>query len=415
MKKRAWIFLLAILILLIFFRFYQLEERAQFTWDQVDNAWQAKNIIINHRYPLLGMPVKQDTGIFIGPLYYYLIALFYWMFDLDPIASPIFAGVTSIITFFALFYVAKKLFSVQVALVTVFLNSISFYIIYADRIQWPVNFIPVVSMLIFYFLYNVLIGNAKYILALALVLGFSFHIHLTSMLYFIILLFCFPLFPRTKEFFKHVLLSTPLFLVWFIPIVIDQLTSKNQTNNLYEFIHNNYHGIHFRRILQLANDAFIETENPIVVPFLRQLKFIFLPLFIIVYYVIDRTRKKFIFCYLLLLWFLVPWFVFSVYKGDLSNYYFSQTRLLVVIMFAYLIVRAWQVKNMLVKVSIAALFIGFTFINVRQFFLYDTWGLANDKKKAYRSVKESRGNEFTHGSAQSYLYYYYERKFYGKE
>ena len=54
-----------------------MDQKNPFGYDQVDNAWAAKNIIINHWYPLVGMVAKANSGIYIGPVYYYLIAVFY--------------------------------------------------------------------------------------------------------------------------------------------------------------------------------------------------------------------------------------------------------------------------------------------------------------------------------------------------
>ena len=132
LQRKLWVILIMIFAVHLFFRFYQLEERNPFGWDQVDNAWAAKNIIVEHKWPLVGMVAKQNTGFYIGPLYYYFIAPFYWIFNLDPIASPIAAGITSIVSFFVLFFITKKLFSFNVALMASFINTVSFFTISAD-------------------------------------------------------------------------------------------------------------------------------------------------------------------------------------------------------------------------------------------------------------------------------------------
>ena len=179
-KNKKLAVLLIIFIAHVFFRFYLLKERLNFNWDQVDNAWAARSIIVDHRFPLLGMVAKGNSGIYIGPLYYYLIAIVYWAFNLNPIASGVMAGLTSIFTFFVIFYVVKKLFSYNIALIAVGIHTVSYFLIVSDRSQWPVNLIAPISFLVFYALYNVLIGKAKYLLLLALAIGFSFHVHFTS-------------------------------------------------------------------------------------------------------------------------------------------------------------------------------------------------------------------------------------------
>src|SRR3989344_3334081 len=101
------IFLLVFIIFLahLFLRFYQIDTRSPFGYDQVDNAWAAMNIIVNHKFPLLGFQAKGNSGIYIGPIYYYFISIFYFVTNLNPIASGIAAGVTSIFTFLTLFYI----------------------------------------------------------------------------------------------------------------------------------------------------------------------------------------------------------------------------------------------------------------------------------------------------------------------
>ena len=205
-KHKGLVILLLIFIAHLFFRFYLLETRLGFGWDQVDNAWAAKNIIVNHMFPLVGMVAKGNSGFNIGPLYYYFVAVVYWIFNLSPIASGIVAGLTSIFTFFVIFYVVKKLFSYNIALIAIGIHTVSYFIISSDRTQWPVNLIAPVSFLVFYFLYNVLIGKVKYLLLLGLVMGFSFHVHFTSIFYPIIVLLSLPFFPRKKETIKYILL-----------------------------------------------------------------------------------------------------------------------------------------------------------------------------------------------------------------
>ena len=154
-QKFNWILLGLIFIIFLFVRFHQLEIRTVFGCDQANNAWVAKSIIVDHQFPLLGMVAKASTGFYIGPAYYYLISIFYWIFNLDPIASGVFAGATAIFTFFTIFYISKKIFSFQIALMTIFIYTFSNYLIRADRIQWPVNLIVPVSLIIFYALFKI--------------------------------------------------------------------------------------------------------------------------------------------------------------------------------------------------------------------------------------------------------------------
>ncbi len=124
-KYRGWIILFALFLLHLLLRFSFIETKNSFGWDQVRDAWVSLDMIVNHKYPFLGMVAKQNTGIYLGPVYYYFIALFYFFTNLDPIESGLFAGFISVINFWGLFFLVKKIFYFRVALFAIFINIIA--------------------------------------------------------------------------------------------------------------------------------------------------------------------------------------------------------------------------------------------------------------------------------------------------
>lgn len=400
-----------IFILHLFLRFYDIETRNSFGWDQVDNAWAAKNIIVDHKYPLLGMTAKGNSGFSIGPAYYYLISIFYFFTNLDPIASGLFAGVTSIFTFLSFFYIVKKLFSFNVALIAIFIHTISFSAISADRVQWPVNFIAPISLIVFYALYNVLIGKVKHIILLAIAIGFSFHIHFTSVFYPIIILFTFPFFPRSKKTLKYLLLSIPLFLIWLVPNLISEFTTRaSSSRSLAAYVSLYYHGFHLQRMLQLAPDAFIEFESTLFFRFLKPFVYFFLPLFSIFYLQQKISRKSIIMIYLLILWFFVPWILFSVYSGEISNYYFSFTRLIAIMILAYLAMRVLYVNNIVPKIIISIFIFYYSIVNLGLFVEKGKYNLSAQRESVKEAISRADFIPFRPGDPSSYFYYIYTYK-----
>lgn len=413
--KLKLVILLLLFIFHLFFRFYDLDGRTEFRWDQVDNAWAAKNILVNYKLPLVGMQAKQNSGFFIGPAYYYFIVPFYWIFDLDPVASGVIAGVTSIFTFFVLFYITKKLFSTYVALIALFIHTFSFAIITYDRFQWPVNFIAPISLIVLYMLYKSLMVNVKYLIPLALTVGFSFHINFTSVFYPIIILLTLPFIPRKRETIKYVLLSLLLSLVWFIPNIISEIQSQaSPAKNMFNYLNTYYHGVHLVRILQVSSDAFVEFGILIILPILKPLKFLLFPLFGLVFIWKNFKKDRIFLFYLMTLWVIVPWFVFSTYSGEITNYYFAQTRLIAVITVSYLIYRLIQLKKIYITASLIAFFAYLTWFNVSLFAKHKVQGIGYFKEQGYIQAKESWGNEFTFGAPESYVYYYYRNKIYNE-
>lgn len=395
----------------VFLRFYALETKNIFGWDQVDNAWAAKDIIVDHKLPLLGMVAKGNSGFYIGPAYYYLIAIVYWVFNLDPISSGVFAGITSIFTFFTFFYVIKKIFSNDTALIAVFIYTISFSMISFDRVQWPVNFIPSISFIIFYSLYNIINSKFTYLISLGIALGFSFHIHFTSIYYPIIILLSLPFFPWNKRIIKYIFILFFLFLVFLLPIFISEINTKaSSTKHLTTYINTYFHGVHLTRVMQLAKDAFIKFEGFIIFPQLKFIKYLFVPAFFLMYCSPKPSRKKIALCYLVLLWFIVPWFVFSVYKGEISDYYFSSTIPIVVTILSYLIVRIIEMKSIFPKVITLLFFIYYSFINIQAFFNQKQMNLQMHRQNVRDAIRDGRTINFAQGNPDSYLYYIYTRK-----
>lgn len=410
MERKYWLIVFILLGVHIFFRFYQLETRSSFGWDQVDNAWAAKNIIVDHKLPLLGLPVKQNTGFYLGPAYYYLITPFYLLFNLDPIASGVFAGITSILTFFTIFFIIKKIFSVDVALITIFIHTVSIFIINSDRVQWNVNFIVPVSLIIFYCLYNVLIGELKYILFLALAMGFFFHIHFTAIYFIVILLCTLPFFPKNPRLIKYILWSIPLFLIWFIPIFISEITSHAATSrSLINYVHDYYHGFHLRRLLQLAPDAFIELEAILFLKFLKPIVYFLFPLFIFFYLRHNLSKKKLVLCYLMFLWFFIPWIMMSAYSGEISNYYFFSTRPIALIILSFLLYRIFIIKNAFPKIAVIIFLSYYSFVNVSNFFAPAYRPLAYYRKDVEEAIRVSKIIRFSPIDPESYIYYVYKR------
>lgn len=406
-----FLLVLGIIFLSFFLRIYEIESRSPFGWDQIDNAWKAKNIIVNNEYPLLGMQAKGSSGIFIGPFYYYFVAIFYFITNLDPIASGIVAGVSSLFSMIVLFFILKKIFSTGVAIIALTLNGFTVGVILFERVQWPVNFIPIIGLLIFFSLYKIAIGNVKYILLLALSFGISLHIHFTVLFYPIIILLTLPFFPRTKETLKYMLFGSLIVIPFIIPIAIAYINQAQNISSAATYGQSYYHGFHLRRVIQLLNDGFIQFIPYLMYDWLKVLKLIILPIFIFIYLYKNISRNSLVFCYLLLLFFVVPWFVLSTYSGELTDYYFAINKFLALMVISYLIYRIYIIPNVLVKIIVVVLIIIHIAYNINAFML-SREGNSLSSKRPTVLEKIERGEKvgFYEGVAESYLYFYYMRE-----
>ena len=69
-----------IFVIGLFFRIYRLADNFGFGHEQDLQAWIVKDIALDHHPRLIGQETS-ITGLFIGPLYYYILALFFALFD----------------------------------------------------------------------------------------------------------------------------------------------------------------------------------------------------------------------------------------------------------------------------------------------------------------------------------------------
>jgi len=410
LKKKELLFVLLIFLVFLFTRFYQLEERSEFRWDQVDNAWAAKDILIDGKLPLVGMVAKQNTGFYIGPLYYYFVAPFYWLFNFDPIASAVIGRVASIITFIILYIVTKKIFGKATALLTILLYALSFFIINADAYQWPINFIPIVSLLIFYFLYRVISGNEKDIVPLSIFTGLSFHLNFTAVFFPLIIALSSPFFPRTKKTVRYLLIGLLLFVLFLVPNIVYELQNKGtSTSHMFSYIDSYYHGFHLRRLFQLTSLAFIEYKAFFSVFNAEWIGFLVLPLFSISLWLSNIT-KKYLLLFLNILWLVVPWGVFSLYTGEITNYYFSLSILLVLINIAFILATLLQSKNLTFRIGAVLFVVLFAYINITKFFSFQIQGIDYHKEQVRKKIMDGNKINFTQGDPQSFIYYIYKER-----
>lgn len=415
-KRKVILILLVLFAFELFFKAYQLDIKNPFGYDQVDNAWAAKDLIVNHKYPLVGMVAKANSGIYIGPLYYYLVAAFYFVFNLNPIASGAIAVASSVFTFFVIYFVFKNLLNEKLAIFALIINVFSFNVILFDRIQWPVQLLPAISLLIFYFLYKIIQGDLKKIIALAILVGISFHLHFTAIFFPLIILLCLPLFPRKKETVKYILISLPLFLVFLLPNVVYSILNKNYNSNLTFYLSTYFHGFHLQRMLQIVGDAVIQFDYYLVIDILKKIKFIFVPLFIAIflYKNINSDSKKL--CYITALWFLIPWLVFTTYSGELTDYYFIINKFIALFILAYFVYRIWNIKFIGAKFLILAIFLSNAYFTITNFLPYKNSGnLLERKETALKAVNENKRIEFHVGVPETYLYWYYMKILKGKD
>lgn len=404
-SRRYQLIFFSILLSGIFLRFYRLESRIPFAADQTWNAWTMKDLLVEGKFPIVGMSPLVNTDIIIGPAYFYLLAPFYMLTGMDPIAAGLFAGVIGVVTGLTLWYIASKLFSPNAGLIAIGVWMHSHHIILNDMIAWPVVLLPVVSVGIFYTLYKSINHQDTSLILLAALLGFAFHVHITALFFVPIFIFAAPFIFRQKHALKTYIAAMFAGSIWFLPHVFVLATSDTSAK-MSSFLDSSSHGFHLRRVMQLVPDGVLEFQSIIGYSFPFIAALIALTAWIILW-IRSKQEKSFHLPYLIGLWFLVPILILSLYRGVISDYFFTSTRPIVVLCIAYLLTTLSEISKIsrYLVILLLVLWAGFNSIKWNSYYPNE---LPKLREKAYNAVKNREENFFNFSSGDSYLYWYYK-------
>lgn len=138
-KKSTLLFLIItglITAILLFLRFYNLEHRIIFDWDQESYANQIKDLVVNHKPSLLGPRTTNATGFYLAPYFTYLMLPFYLATKLHPIGSVYFVLVYNLIFVVAAYFLIKKVFDIKVVAAFFAFWAMNFWMVEYDIIPW---------------------------------------------------------------------------------------------------------------------------------------------------------------------------------------------------------------------------------------------------------------------------------------
>lgn len=176
-EKLLFAILVFVLLLAFFLRFYKISEYMTFLGDEGRDAIIVKDILVNHHFPLIGPPTSVGN-IYLGPLYYYMMAISMGIFWLNPASAAgmdAFFGVASVIM---IYYLGKVWFGRLTGLIAAYLYAISPVTILAARSSWnpnPAPFFALVSMFSLYKLHRS--GNFLYLALTGLSIGAALQMH----------------------------------------------------------------------------------------------------------------------------------------------------------------------------------------------------------------------------------------------
>jgi hypothetical protein len=320
--------LLAILLVGFFLRIYKPAEFFMYSHDQDLAGWFVRDVINNHHLRLIGQETS-TRGIFIGPLYYYLLIPFYLLFGMDPMGGVVMILILGIFCIWSFYYVFSKVVNEKSGLIASFLYAVSFYTIFNDREVVPT--MPVILWTVWYFygLNRLLVGKQKRgFLILSALTGLIWHLNMT-------LILLVPLIPlslwlsKKKVVRKNLKGGLVLLLLFSLPLVLFETRHNfSQVRSFYISLTTHQDAITsgFEKFMQVILLMGKNADGLIwgsIEPFTYKMTFYLLVLASV--FLVDKKAVKKKYAIVFLGWLLLYIGFFSVYSKNLSEYYLNGT------------------------------------------------------------------------------------------
>ena len=325
-----------------------------FLGDQGRDVLIVYNILHGH-LTLLG-PTSSVGGFFLGPIYYYFMAPFLWIFNYNPVGPAVMVALIGVATVWLIYEFTSEVFSKEIGLIASLIYAISPIVVAYSRFSWNPNPMPFFSLLILYLLYrNSLKNSMKKLLAAGFLLGIAMQLHYLATFLAVVMfsyLFLSEFVLSKTEYFskitslfkKYIILFLGFFVGWLPFLAFELRHGFPDFRNLFNFIIQSGNTGASANFFQIVYDVFFRLFARLVFNFpqIDQLPqfnsleinlWIFSSLLIAILSILIlfkglykslKTKDKDINKYLLLTcWLVFGVLLFGFYKKSIYEYYFA--------------------------------------------------------------------------------------------
>lgn len=148
-----WILAL-ILVTGAFFRLYKIDQYMTFLGDEGRDAIIVRRFIVSFDPMLIG-PGTSIGNMYLGPLYYYLMAPALFLARLSPVGPAVQVALLGVATIWLVWFVAREWFGKSAALIASTIYAISPTVIVFSRSSWNPNIMPFFALLCIYAIWRV--------------------------------------------------------------------------------------------------------------------------------------------------------------------------------------------------------------------------------------------------------------------
>lgn len=249
-KKRLEIIIFAAVILIaVFFRFWQIRDYVVFLGDEGRDMLVMRNMILEKHLVFLG-PTASVGGFYLGPIYYWMAAPFLALSMFDPVGPSIMVALFGVATVVLLYKFLNEVAGFWPATLLSFLYASAPLIVRYSRSSWNPNPLPFFALLMVYSIYKGIQSEKAtlgpkparwhgplYFLASGLCFGVAIQLHYLAISLIPISIAIIALNSNFKNWPKTLILVLLGAVITFSPFLIFELRHNFPNfKTIYEFI-----------------------------------------------------------------------------------------------------------------------------------------------------------------------------------
>ncbi len=174
----------SLIVIAAFLRLFKIDQYMTFLGDEGRDALIIKDLLVNGNIPFIGAPSSVGT-IYLGPLYYYMMALSMAVWWLNPIAAAVMVALLGTACVYLIYYLTKEWFGFTSGIIAAGLYAISSVPIIYARSSWNPNPVPFFVLLAFLGIHKSFQkGNYRWLFLTGASLSALFQMHYLSLIIF---------------------------------------------------------------------------------------------------------------------------------------------------------------------------------------------------------------------------------------
>ncbi len=327
-------------IILIFlaaalFRLYKIDQYMTFLGDEGRDMLVMKKIWVDHDLPFIGPPTSVGN-MYLGPLYYYMMAVPTLLFWMNPVAAAIMNALIGVGTIGLLYYLCRIWWGRGSAIITSLLYTFSPVTIIYSRSSWNPNPAPFFALLSVIGLSQILrTKDFRWLILTGVAAAFAIQMHYLALLLlpFLGTVYLFLIMKSRKTALLTHKLSGTLFAIFAFLLLMSPLVLfdlKHHFMNYYAFknILSGQSSVgassqFFDRINVICGDILIGHHFALETDSLLNLLISTIQLFVEILAIYLIVKKKFVnwLVVILICWFIAGVIGLTFYKSSIYDHY----------------------------------------------------------------------------------------------